>query len=97
VPQCSILISLRSANHDPEKFSDPESLEISRDEGMPLSFGHGIHFCIGQALAYTEAEIAFSTLLERTSGLGLLDHVPSWRPIMGFRGLTKLPLALSVH
>ena len=91
----TVILVLGSANHDPDKFSDPERLEISRDEGMPLSFGHGIHFCIGQALAYTEAEIAFSTLLERTSGLRLLDDVPSWRPNMGFRGLSRLPLALS--
>ena len=63
----TVILLLGSANHDPEKFSKPENLEISRDEGMPLSFGHGTHFCIGAALAYTEAEIAFSTLLERAS------------------------------
>ena len=66
----TVILLLGSANHDPEKFRDPERLEISRDEGMPLSFGHGTHFCIGASLAYTEAEIAFSTLLERTSVYG---------------------------
>jgi len=93
----TVILLLGSANHDPEKFSDPERLEISRDEGMPLSFGHGTHFCIGAALAQTEAEIAFTTLLERTSSLRLLDDAPAWRSNMSFRGLNRLPLSLSVH
>ncbi len=93
----TVILLLGSANHDPEKFSDPEKLDISRDEGMPLSFGHGTHFCIGASLAYTEAEIAFTTLLERTSGLRMLDDVPSWRSNLSFRGLMKLPLSLSMQ
>ena len=93
----TVILLLGSANHDEEKFSEPERLEIGRDEGMPLSFGHGIHFCIGAALAYTEAEIAFSTLLERTSGLRMLDDAPAWRPNLSFRGLSRLPLSLSVQ
>jgi cytochrome P450 len=93
----TVILLLGSANHDPEKFSDPEKLEISRDEGMPLSFGHGTHFCIGAALAYTEAEIAFTTLLERASGLRLLDEIPTWRSNLSFRGLSRLPVALLVQ
>jgi cytochrome P450 len=91
----TVVLLLGSANRDAEKFSEPDKLEITRDEGMPLSFGHGIHFCIGAALAYTEAEIAFTTLLERTSGLRMLDDVPAWRPNMSFRGLSRLPLAVT--
>lgn len=86
----TVILLLGSANHDPEKFSDPERLEISRDEGMPLSFGHGTHFCIGAALAQAEAEIAFTTLLARTSGLKMLDEAPAWRANLSFRGLSKL-------
>lgn len=93
----TVILLLGSANHDPEKFSDPEKLDIARDEGMPLSFGHGTHFCIGASLAYTEAEIAFTTLLQRTSSIRMLDSVPSWRSNLSFRGLTKLPLSLSVQ
>ena len=93
----TVVLLLGSANHDPQKFSNPERLEVSRDEGMALSFGHGTHFCIGAALAYSEAEIAFSTLLERTSSLRLLDDVPAWRPNFSFRGLRRLPLSLSVQ
>jgi len=93
----TVILLLGSANRDPEKFSEPEELNIARDEGMPLSFGHGTHFCIGAALAYTEAEIAFATLLERTSSLKMLDEAPAWRSNMSFRGLSRLPLALSVQ
>jgi len=93
----TVILLLGSANHDPEKFSEPEKLELSRDEGMPLSFGHGTHFCIGAALAYTEAEIAFTTLLRRASGLRLLDEIPAWRSNLSFRGLSRLPVALLVQ
>lgn len=93
----TVILLLGSANRDSEKFSEPEKLDISRDEGMPLSFGHGTHFCIGAALAYAEAEIAFATLLERTSAVRMLDDVPAWRSNMSFRGLSRLPLALSVQ
>jgi cytochrome P450 len=93
----TVILLLGSANHDPEKFTDPDTLDISRDEGVSLSFGHGTHFCIGAALANAEAEIAFSTLLKRTSNLRLLDDVPAWRLNMSFRGLSRLPLALSIN
>lgn len=92
----TVILLLGSANRDEEKFSEPEKLEISRDEGMPLSFGHGTHFCIGAALANTEAEIAFTTLLERASNLRLLDDVPAWRSNMSFRGLSRLPLSMQL-
>ena len=91
----TVILLLGSANHDPEKFSEPEKLEISRDEGMPLSFGHGPHYCIGASLAYMEAEIAFTTLLDRTSSLKMLDDAPAWRANLSFRGLSRLRLALS--
>ena len=93
----AVILLLGSANHDPEKFRDAEKLDISRDDGMPLSFGHGTHFCIGAALAQTEAEIAFTTLLERTSGIRTLDEVPAWRSNLSFRGLSRLPLSLTVQ
>jgi cytochrome P450 len=89
-----VLLLLGSANRDPEKFHDPERLDISRDEGMPLSFGHGPHYCIGAALAYAEAEIAFTTLLQRTANLRMLDDSPAWRANLSFRGLSRLPLAV---
>jgi cytochrome P450 len=59
---------------------------------MPLSFGHGTHFCIGAALAQAEAEIAFTSLLDRTSGLKMLDETPAWRANVSFRGLNRLKI-----
>ena len=91
----TVILLLGSANHDPDKFSEPQTLNISRDEGMPLSYGHGMHFCIGAALAQTEGEIAFTTLLTRTSSLTMLDDAPAWRANLSFRGLSRLRIALS--
>ena len=93
----TVILLLGSANHDPEKFSEPDGLNIARDEGMPLSYGHGPHYCIGAALAQTEAEIAFTTLLDRTSGLTMVDDAPAWRANLSFRGLNRLPVAVSVE
>ena len=91
----TVILLLGSANHDPERFSDPAKLEIARDEGMPLSYGHGAHYCLGAALAQLEGEIAFTTLLERTSSLRMLDDQPAWRANLSFRGLSRLRLAAS--
>ena len=55
-----------------------------------------LDFCIGAALGQTEGEIAFTTLLERTSNLRMLDDQPAWRANLSFRGLTRLRLALSI-
>ena len=90
----TVLLLLASANRDSEKFHDPERLDISRDEGMPLSFGHGAHYCIGAALAYAEAEIAFTSLLERMPRLRMLEETPAWRANLSFRGLSRLRLAV---
>jgi hypothetical protein len=89
----SIIVLLGSANHDPQQFSHPERLEVARDEGQPLSFGHGLHFCIGAMLATLEGEIAFATVLKRMPNLELLDDTPRWCANVSFRGLTALPLA----
>ena len=92
----TVILLLGSANHDPQKFKEPEKLQIARDEALPLSFGHGAHFCIGAALAQTESEIAFTTLLARASDLRLLDDQPAWRANLSFRGLSRLRLSLAL-
>jgi cytochrome P450 len=89
----SILCLLGSANHDPAVYPDrPERLDISRPNVKPLSFGGGIHFCLGAQLARIEAEIAISTLLRRLPELRLDDaEQPEWRPTFVLRGLKRLP------
>ena len=77
----SVLCLLGSANHDSAVYPDhPERLDITRPNVKPLSFGGGIHFCLGAQLARIEAEIAISTLLRRLPDLRLDDaENPEWR------------------
>lgn len=89
----NVLCLLGSANHDPAVYPDrPESLDITRPNVKPLSFGGGIHFCLGAQLARIEAEIAIATLLRRLPDLRL-DNAenPQWRPTFVLRGLKELP------
>jgi cytochrome P450 len=88
-----VLCLLGSANRDPAVYPDsPDRLDIRRPNVKPLSFGGGIHFCLGAQLARIEAEIAISTLLRRLPGLRLDDaENPEWRPTFVLRGLKRLP------
>jgi len=88
-----VLCLLGSANHDPAVYPDrPGCLDIARPNVKPLSFGGGIHFCLGAQLARIEAEIAIATLLRRLPDLRL-DNAenPQWRPTFVLRGLKELP------
>jgi len=89
----NVLCLLGAANRDPAVYPDrPDSLDITRPNVRPLSFGGGIHHCLGAQLARIEAEIAISTLLKRLPGLRLDDAVnPQWRPTFVLRGLKRLP------
>jgi cytochrome P450 len=89
----SVLCLLGSANRDPAVYPDrPDRLDITRPNVRPLSFGGGIHFCLGAQLARIEAEIAIATLLHRLPELRL-DNAenPEWRPTFVLRGLKALP------
>jgi cytochrome P450 len=89
----TVLCLLGSANRDPAAYPDhPDRLDITRPNVRPLSFGGGIHFCLGAQLARIEAEIAISTLLRRLPELRLDDaQNPEWRPTFVLRGLKRLP------
>jgi cytochrome P450 len=89
----TVLCLLGSANRDPAAYPDqPDRLDITRPNVRPLSFGGGIHFCLGAQLARIEAEIAISTLLRRLPDLRLDDaENPEWRPTFVLRGLKRLP------
>ena len=81
-----------AANRDPERFADPDRLDIGRQDNRHLAFGAGAHFCFGAPLARMEGTIAFSTLLQRTSDISLASEHLVWRENLGLRGLEALPL-----
>jgi cytochrome P450 len=90
-----IVVSLvGAANRDPAMFENPDRFDITRKDLRPLSFGGGIHFCLGAQLARIEAAVVFETVLCRLSEPRLVepDH-PKWRPSFLLRGLTELPVA----
>ncbi|MCK1422106.1 cytochrome P450 [Bradyrhizobium sp. 180] len=89
----TVLCLLGSANRDPAVYPDrPDRLDVTRQNVKPLSFGGGIHFCLGAQLARIEAEIAIATLLRRLPDLRIDDvETPEWRPTFVLRGLKRLP------
>ncbi len=87
-----VVALIGAANRDPSVFPDPDRLDVTRERLRPLSFGGGIHFCIGAQLARIEAEAVFSTLLRRMPDLTLPQRdTPQWRESFTLRGLTTLP------
>ena len=92
-----IFLSLASANHDEELFENPENFDIYRENANAhISFGRGIHFCLGNRLAILEATIALETLVERVPSLDLVkDQSFSFYPNFTFRGPAELWLSWS--
>ncbi len=87
-----IFLSLGAANHERDIFPKPSSFDIYRDNaGKHISFGHGIHFCLGARLARLEGRIAIETLTKRLPSLRLVpDQNLHWSPNITFRGPAKL-------
>jgi pimeloyl-[acyl-carrier protein] synthase len=88
-----IILVLGAANHDPEAFSAPEQLDLTRRAPPNLSFGRGLHHCLGALLARAEARLAFAGLLERFSDMRLLTESPPFKDNVVLRGLRALPIA----
>jgi cytochrome P450 len=94
-PGDQVMTLLGAANRDPRRFSDPDTLDLRRDEGPPMSFGSGIHFCLGAALARLEGQVCFSRLLTRFKDIELGDEGVAIRDSITLRGLARLPVALT--
>jgi cytochrome P450 len=92
-----VFMAISSANRDPGRFPDPDRLDLSRDTSGHLAFGHGIHYCLGAALARVEGEVALGALLARFPRLSLA--VPPgelrWRASSMMHGLESLPVRLA--
>jgi pimeloyl-[acyl-carrier protein] synthase len=93
----AVIAVMGAANHDPERFADPDRLDITRTDNRHLAFGWAAHFCFGAALARLEGQIAFERILARLPHLTLDASVPlEWRQNLGLRGLTALHVTFDV-
>jgi cytochrome P450 len=88
-----VLAMIGSANHDPKQFPAADRFDIGRDPNPHVAFGHGIHFCLGAALARVESRIALTEFLQRVDNLELASADP-WEPRKGLHvhGPTRLPI-----
>jgi cytochrome P450 PksS len=90
-----IALGLGAANHDPEKFEEPEVFDITRTPNEHLGFSSGIHFCLGAALARMKLTICLTTLLRRLPNLGFAPDkqaIPTKHSILIFKGFDSLPV-----
>jgi cytochrome P450 len=88
----AVIAIMGAGNRDPQRFPDPDRLDLTRQDNRHLAFGWAAHFCFGAPLARIEGQIAFETLLRRLPDLELVGGPPQWRPNLGLRGLTTLPV-----
>ena len=84
-----VIALLGAANRDPAAFENPDALDIGRQERSHLSFGRGIHYCLGASLAVLEARIAFRGLLDRFASIRLAAE-PRYRDGIVLRGVESL-------
>ncbi|MRG44775.1 cytochrome P450 [Chitinophaga sp. SYP-B3965] len=91
-------LSLGAANRDPSVFSDPDTFDINRDNSRILSFGHGIHYCMGAAMAKLEARIFFEVIFKYLREIHLQPGAALSRKPSGLvYGLKSLPIRFHTH
>lgn len=91
----AVIAVMAAGNRDPERFPEPDRLDITRTDNRHLAFGWAAHFCFGAALARIEGQTAFELMLRRLPNWQLDPQPLSWRTNLGLRGLTKLSIHFS--
>jgi cytochrome P450 len=85
------LFVLAAANHDPQAFEDPDTLKLDRSPNRHVSFGTGIHQCLGAPLARLEAQVAIPEFVRRFPDYRVTNRDVEWVPLLMTRGLKALP------
>jgi cytochrome P450 len=94
VPEGSRVVAyIGGGNRDPQRFADPDALRLDREGNAPLSFGGGIHYCLGAPLARMEAQVALPALLRRFPDLALAG-APTRRESLTLKGFTAMPVTV---
>ena len=91
----AVLTLLGAANRDPAVMDEPDRFDVGRSDVTMLSFGSGIHYCLGAALARLEGQVVLEALLDRFGTWTPLDDNPPWKRRLTLRGLARLSVAFS--
>jgi len=91
----AVIAVMAAANRDPARFPEPDRLDLARVDNRHLAFGWAAHFCFGAPLARMEGAIALGTVLRRLPALAIRPGPLHWRPNLGLRGLTALPVSFA--
>jgi cytochrome P450 len=89
-----VITMISAANRDPERFTDPDTLDIGRQDGPHLAFSYGMHYCLGAALARLEGQVAIPTLVSRFPNMELITDPVEYREHLVLRGLKELRVAI---
>jgi hypothetical protein len=92
----AVIAVMGAANRDPERFADPDRLDLGRTDNRHLAFGWASHFCFGAALARIEGQLVFDAIARHTTKLEMEPGPVIWRDNLGLRGLMSLPVTFDL-